>query len=79
MRAAATADFVQSTDYFIAYGNGSNDTFVGWDLGGEGNKNGASIYTAGARGASVNQGSAYYTRVNGSTGATARVAFDAEL
>jgi len=79
MRAAATADFVQSTDYFNAYGNGAVDAFVGWDLGSEGNKNGASIYTAGARGASVNQGSPYFVRVNGSTGATARVAFDAEL
>ena len=79
MRAAATADFIQSTDYYNSYGNGAVDAFVGWDLGSEGNKNGASIYTAGARGASVNQGSAYFVRVNGSTGATARVAFSAEL
>ena len=79
MRAAATADFVQSTDYFIAYGNNGNDSFVGFDLGGEGNKNGSQLYTASGRGVSVTQAAPYFVRVNGSTGATARVAFDAEL
>ena len=79
MRAAATADFIQSTDYFNAYGNGGNDAFVGFDLGSEGNKNGSQLYTASGRGASVTQAAPYFVRVNGSTGATARVAFSAEL
>jgi hypothetical protein len=77
MRAAATADFYQSTNYFIAYGNGTYDLFVGWDLGSEGNKNGASIYTAGARGASVTQGAPYFVRTGGAS--DAYVAFSAEL
>ena len=79
MRAAASADFIQSTDYFIAYGNNGNDTFVGFDLGGEGNKNGSQLYTASGRGVSVTQAAPYFVRVNGSTGATAKVAFSAEL
>jgi hypothetical protein len=79
MRAAATADFIQSTDYFNAYGNGGNDAFVGFDLGSEGNKNGSQLYTASGRGASVTAAAPYFVRVNGSTGATARVAFSAEL
>ena len=79
MRAAATADFIQSTDYFVAYGNNGNDTFVGFDLGGEGNKNSSQLYTASGRGVSVTQASPYFVRVNGSTGATAKVAFSAEF
>jgi hypothetical protein len=79
MRAAATADFIQSTDYYIAYGNNGNDSFVGFDLGGEGNKNGSQLYTASGRGVSVTQAAPYFVRVGGATGATARVAFSAEL
>ena len=79
MRAAATADFIQSTDYFVAYGNNGSDTFVGFDLGGEGNKNSSQLYTASGRGVSVTQASPYFVRVNGSTGATAKVAFSAEF
>ena len=77
MRAAATADFYQSTNYFIAYGNGGNDLFVGFDLGSEGNKNGSQLYTASGRGVSVTQGAPYFVRTGGAS--DAYVAFSAEL
>jgi len=78
MRAAASADFVQGTNFYIAYGNGGSDSFDGFDLGSEGNKNGSALYTS-SKNVSVTQASPYFVRVYGSTGATARVAFDAEL
>jgi len=78
MRAAASADFVQGTNFYIAYGNGGSDSFDGFDLGSEGNKNGSALYTS-SKNVSVTQASPYFVRVNGSTGATARVAFDAEM
>ena len=77
MRAAATADFYQSTNYFIAYGNNGNDLFVGFDLGSEGNKNGSQLYTASGRGVSVTQGAPYFVRTGGAS--DAYVAFVAEL
>ena len=78
MRAAATADFVQGTGFYTAYGNGGSDAFDGFDLGSEGNKNGSAIYTS-SKNVSVTQASPYFVRISGSTGATARVAFSAEI
>ena len=78
MRAAASAVFTQGTNYYNAYGNGALDAFDGFDLGGEGNKNGSQLYTS-SKNVSVTQASPYFVRVNGSTGATAVVAFSAEL
>ena len=78
MRAAASADFVQGTGFYNAYGNGGSDAFDGFDLGSEGNKNGSAIYTS-SKNVSVTQASPYFVRVAGSTGNTAKVAFSAEL
>ena len=78
MRAAASADFVQGTGFYNAYGNGGSDAFDGFDLGSEGNKNGSAIYTS-SKNVSVTQASPYFVRIAGATGNTAKVAFSAEL